>query len=54
MLSCAVATICLGASYMFPIMCSVLRRRELVKDAPFSLGKFGYAIVSSAVVILTI
>ncbi|KAH8090415.1 amino acid/polyamine transporter I [Filobasidium floriforme] len=39
-----VATICLGASYMFPVMCSVLRRRELVKNAPFSLGRFGYAI----------
>jgi hypothetical protein len=31
---------------MFPVMCSVLRRRELVKNAPFSLGRFGYAIVS--------
>lgn len=41
-----VATICLGASYGFPILCSVLRKRALVKDAPFSLGKFGMAIVS--------
>lgn len=41
-----VATICLGASYGFPILCSLLRRRALVKDAPFSLGKFGFAIVS--------
>ncbi|GHJ84023.1 hypothetical protein NliqN6_0425 [Naganishia liquefaciens] len=39
-----VATICLGASYGFPILCSVLRKRALVKDAPFSLGKFGYLI----------
>lgn len=42
-----VATICLGASYGFPILCSVLRKRALVKDAPFSLGKFGMAIVSN-------
>lgn len=42
-----VATICLGCSYAFPVLCSVLRRRKLVKNAPYSLGMFGYAIVSS-------
>ncbi|KAJ9120225.1 hypothetical protein QFC22_003125 [Naganishia vaughanmartiniae] len=42
-----VATICLGASYGFPILCSLLRKRALVKDAPFSLGKFGFVIVST-------
>ncbi|KAJ9091703.1 hypothetical protein QFC19_008994 [Naganishia cerealis] len=39
-----VATICLGASYGFPILCSLLRKRALVKNAPFSLGKFGFII----------
>lgn len=42
-----VATICLGASYGFPILCSVIRKRAPVKDAAFSLGKFGMAIVST-------
>lgn len=46
-----VATICLGASYGFPILCSVIRKRALVKDAPFSLGKFGMLIVSSGDVV---
>lgn len=39
-----VATMCLSASYGLPILISVIRRRKLVKGAPFSLGKFGYAI----------
>jgi amino acid transporter len=43
-----VATICLGCSYAFPVLCSLIRRRKMVKDAPFSLGKFGYVIVSLA------
>ncbi|KAI9636211.1 amino acid/polyamine transporter I [Dioszegia hungarica] len=39
-----VATICLGCSYAFPVFCSLARRRKMVRDAPFSLGKFGYFI----------
>lgn len=39
-----VATICLSTSYGMPILISVVRRRRLVRDSPFSLGKFGYAI----------
>jgi amino acid transporter len=39
-----VATICLGCSYAFPVLCSLLRRRHDVRHAPYSLGKFGYAI----------
>ncbi|KAK8847707.1 hypothetical protein IAR55_005566 [Kwoniella newhampshirensis] len=39
-----VATICLGCSYAFPVLCSLLRRRTAVKNAPYSLGKFGYVI----------
>lgn len=44
---CAVATICLGCSYAFPVLCSLLRRRKMVQGAAWSLGKFGYAIVST-------
>ncbi|KAK2782160.1 hypothetical protein FQN51_004667 [Onygenales sp. PD_10] len=39
-----VATICLSTSYGLPILISVVRGRKHVKNAPFSLGKFGYAI----------
>ncbi|ODN80855.1 hypothetical protein L202_02996 [Cryptococcus amylolentus CBS 6039] len=39
-----VATICLGLSYAFPVLCSLLRGRKAVRNAPFSLGKFGFAI----------
>lgn len=39
-----VATICLSTSYGLPILVSVLRRRNKLKHATFSLGKFGYAI----------
>ncbi|KAL0634437.1 hypothetical protein Q9L58_006607 [Maublancomyces gigas] len=39
-----VATICLSTSYGIPILVSILRGRKLVKDAPFSLGKFGMII----------
>lgn len=39
-----VATICLSTSYGMPILISVVRRRRLVKNSSFSLGKFGYAI----------
>lgn len=39
-----VATICLSTSYGLPILISILRRREAVKNSTFSLGPFGYAI----------
>lgn len=39
-----VATICLSTSYGIPILVSILRGRKLVKNAPFSLGKFGMII----------
>lgn len=39
-----VATICLSASYCVPILVSLVRKRKLVKDSPFSLGKFGSVI----------
>jgi amino acid transporter len=39
-----VATICLSTSYGMPILISVLRGREAVKNSSFSLGKFGFAI----------
>lgn len=49
-----VATICLGTSYAAPILVSVIRRRELVKDAPYSLGKFGYFINIATIVWITL
>lgn len=39
-----VATICLATSYGLPILVSVLRGRKNVRNATYSLGKFGYAI----------
>ncbi|KAK9441110.1 polyamine transporter TPO5 [Metarhizium brunneum] len=36
-----VATICLSMSYGVPVLVLLVRRRELVKSSPFSLGKFG-------------
>ncbi|WVQ81749.1 hypothetical protein IAT38_003874 [Cryptococcus sp. DSM 104549] len=48
-----VATICLGCSYAFPVLCSLLRKRKIVAKAPFSLGKFGYAINIITVVWIT-
>lgn len=45
-----VATICLSASYGLPILVSVVRGRNMVQDAPFSLGNFGYTINIVAVV----
>ena len=39
-----VTTICLSTSYAMPILVSVLRKREALRNSPFSLGKFGYAI----------
>nr|ODN86931.1 GabA permease [Cryptococcus depauperatus CBS 7841] len=48
-----VATICLGSSYAFPVLCSLLRRRQAVVNAPYSLGKFGYVINIITVVWIT-
>lgn len=39
-----VATICLCTSYGVPVLISVLRGRQAVKNSTFSLGIFGYAI----------
>lgn len=39
-----VATICLSTSYGMPILISILRGRQAVKNSSFSLGRFGYAI----------
>ncbi|OAQ73532.1 GABA permease [Pochonia chlamydosporia 170] len=39
-----VATICLSMSYGVPVLVLLVRRRELVKSSPFSLGKFGTVI----------
>ena len=36
-----VATICLSISYCVPILVSLIRKRKLVKESPFPLGKFG-------------
>jgi len=36
-----VATICLSMSYGVPVLVLLVRRRELVKGSPYSLGKFG-------------
>jgi amino acid transporter len=39
-----VATICLSTSYGMPILTSLLRGRQAVKNSSFSLGRFGFAI----------
>lgn len=39
-----VATICLSTSYGMPILISLIRGRQAVKNSTFSLGSFGYAI----------
>ncbi|EEQ84987.1 hypothetical protein RJZ56_006695 [Blastomyces dermatitidis] len=49
-----VATICLSASYGVPILVSVVRGRQKVRNAPFSLGRFGYAINMVAVSWITL
>ena len=38
------ATICLSVSYAIPVFILLLRGRHLLDNAPFHLGKFGYAI----------
>lgn len=42
--STGVCTICLSVSYGIPICISMFRRRALMVNAPYSLGKFGYVI----------
>jgi amino acid permease (GABA permease) len=44
-----VATLCLSASYALPVAILLFRRRHVVKDAPFHLGKFGYIINISTI-----
>ncbi|KAL1411975.1 hypothetical protein Q8F55_002969 [Vanrija albida] len=49
-----VATICLGCSYAFPILCSLLTRREHMKRAAYPLGNtLGYTVNIIAVVWIT-
>lgn len=55
-----VATICLSVSYGIPILVSLLRGRKLVRNATFSLGRFGVIInvitviwISFAIVLFT-
>ncbi|KAI5291400.1 hypothetical protein KEM54_005015 [Ascosphaera aggregata] len=45
-----VATICLSTSYALPVMVSLVRRRQHVQHAPYSLGRFGYLINSITVI----
>ncbi|CAA7262001.1 unnamed protein product [Cyclocybe aegerita] len=45
-----VAVICLGASYAMPVAISVANGRQDVADAPFSLGRWGYALNIFAIV----
>jgi amino acid transporter len=39
-----VATICLSTSYGMPILISLIRGRQAVKNSSYSLGRFGFAI----------
>ncbi|GAB0132381.1 hypothetical protein EsDP_00000819 [Epichloe bromicola] len=39
-----VATICLGMSYCVPVLVLLVRRRDAVRDSPFSLGRLGAVI----------
>ena len=45
-----VATICLSTSYGVPVLVSLLRRREAVKNSPYPLGRFGPVINGICVV----
>lgn len=44
-----VAVMCLGASYAMPVAISLANGRKDMVDAPFSLGRWGFAINSFAV-----
>jgi len=46
-----VATICLSVSYGIPILVNLIRGRQAVKHASFSLGRFGFAINAVTVVV---
>jgi len=48
-----VAVICLGASYAMPVAASLANGRRDVADAPFSLGRWGYAVNTFAVLWVT-
>ena len=45
-----VAVMCLGASYAMPVAISLMNGRKDMVDAPFSLGRWGFAINLFAVV----
>ncbi|KAL2210052.1 polyamine transporter TPO5, partial [Sarocladium strictum] len=47
-----VATLCLLSSYCVPILISLLRGRRFVKNSPYSLGKFGFAINTVSIVFI--
>ncbi|ATZ57572.1 Bctpo5 [Botrytis cinerea B05.10] len=49
-----VATICLSVSYGIPILVNLIRGRQAVKHASFSLGRFGFAINAVTVVWITL
>ncbi|KAK0199933.1 amino acid transporter [Desarmillaria ectypa] len=44
-----VAVMCLQASYSMPVLISLVNGRDNVKDSPYSLGRWGWAINSIAV-----
>ncbi|TGO45734.1 hypothetical protein BOTNAR_0643g00030 [Botryotinia narcissicola] len=50
----SVATICLSVSYGIPILVNLIRGRQAVKHASFSLGRFGFAINAITVVWITL
>merc|ERR1712000_51262 len=45
-----VATICLSTSYGVPVLVSLVRRRQAVRNSPYPLGKFGVVINSICIV----
>ncbi|KAH6695360.1 amino acid/polyamine transporter I [Plectosphaerella plurivora] len=47
-----VATLCLLSSYCVPILISTIRGRKFVKDSPYPLGRFGYAINITSIVFI--
>ncbi|QSZ32892.1 hypothetical protein DSL72_002473 [Monilinia vaccinii-corymbosi] len=49
-----VATICLSTSYGLPILVGLIRGRQAVKHAPFSLGRFGFVINGITVIYITL
>jgi amino acid permease (GABA permease) len=47
-----VATLCLLSSYCVPVLISLVRGRRFVKNSPYSLGKFGFAINTISIVFI--